>query len=436
MSNTLIVHTDGDVHNGGGYTDAYAGNWSNWHSSFDALIIQAGCTISDNGSGNIRITSAGSFGAAVVGLLVYCNFSATYDNGRYEITEVNADYIDIDLAYSTDIPTVDVRVGGALDNIDVAITSTTTSSDQILLVESSSPYNQTVAISLDGIQSCRIIGVRASDGHIYRRHLDMAMPVIKVMSTIPYLFRKTASGANPILYGVESDANNLTQHIISATIDMSISLVSVVFRNATGCSIISTAHTSGVCSDSEFVDNGGVCSNGVNRNALPIFTRCRFIRNTSGIFARTPQSFVGCLFADTTNIAMDGSNTLLLNCVFVNNGTDVRAGSATTTAWHCYFDGNLSRITGALGVAMNCLFSGDGTISADWTVWNGKDVGDVFIDKDNATVADRDYGLNSSAEDIGNFSLSENGLIGAYSFPVGEVSTVSGWDPFESMRVR
>lgn len=77
-----------------------------------ALAIIAGAAVANNGSGSCRITSAGNFGAAVVGVYAGCVFAGTYTSGSYRITAINADYIDIDLDYSADT-SADVRVGGA-----------------------------------------------------------------------------------------------------------------------------------------------------------------------------------------------------------------------------------------------------------------------------------------------------------------------------------
>ncbi len=85
------------------------------------LDIATGATISDNGSGNVRLTSASAFDDAAVGVYAYCDFSATYTDGRYAILAVDAtdNYIDIDLEYISNVPTAYVRVGGAVTEAEL-----------------------------------------------------------------------------------------------------------------------------------------------------------------------------------------------------------------------------------------------------------------------------------------------------------------------------
>jgi len=132
-----------------------------------------GGTITDSG-GSIRITSVGNFSNTLVDMYVYCDFSATYTDGSYKVTAVDAsdNYIDIDLAWSTDVPTSDCNVGGAVDTIAEATTNrveagdtikitdavTYTSADDTSIVNCSHVAATSVAIPIV------IEGVNASDG--------------------------------------------------------------------------------------------------------------------------------------------------------------------------------------------------------------------------------------------------------------------------------
>ena len=83
--------------------------------------IQAGCAVSNNGSGKVRITKVGAFNTDLVGLVTNAEFSAVYGNGRYEVIDADEseeDWIDIDLTYQAPgngEPTADVWVGGAFE---------------------------------------------------------------------------------------------------------------------------------------------------------------------------------------------------------------------------------------------------------------------------------------------------------------------------------
>jgi hypothetical protein len=82
-------------------------------SSFSRTSV-AGATISEGDNSKVRLTSAGNFdvsNALFIGATVNCDFSATYTDGDYDIVAVDTtsgNYIDIDLTYSTDVPTATV----------------------------------------------------------------------------------------------------------------------------------------------------------------------------------------------------------------------------------------------------------------------------------------------------------------------------------------
>lgn len=86
---------------------------------------QTACLVADNGSGYVRITKAGCFGSCEVGHIANVDFHVPIDvySGRYEVTLVHADYIDIDMAAQTG--TCDVNVGGAYAELQTILDNTT-----------------------------------------------------------------------------------------------------------------------------------------------------------------------------------------------------------------------------------------------------------------------------------------------------------------------
>jgi len=116
---------------GGGYTDNYAGTWANAQGTNGGSVNSAGtwggsqsaCTITNNGSGKVRVTYSGhGFDSAAVGMLANIETNdATYTDDRYEVLATNNyTYVDLDLAYVSD-KTCDIRVGGALATVNEAI---------------------------------------------------------------------------------------------------------------------------------------------------------------------------------------------------------------------------------------------------------------------------------------------------------------------------
>lgn len=76
---------------------------------YDTLGQVASCTIDSNG-GKVRLTKAGRFDTDVVGTTAYCDFSATYTDGKYTVLSQTVDAITIDLTYSSSAPTATVNV--------------------------------------------------------------------------------------------------------------------------------------------------------------------------------------------------------------------------------------------------------------------------------------------------------------------------------------
>ena len=117
-ANIFVLHPSGADTNGGGYTGNHSLTWaSSWQNgSFGPKASVTGMATSNNGSGKVRLTKAGAeFTSALVGLIANCTFSATYTSGRYEIIACpDPTELDIELAYSTDVPTAAIVIGGAI----------------------------------------------------------------------------------------------------------------------------------------------------------------------------------------------------------------------------------------------------------------------------------------------------------------------------------
>jgi len=141
--NKYICHPNGNDLNGGGFYATTGGTptppaWSDWHNNFAPTAIVNNCSIESWGASSVKIVSEGAFSASMVGSLVYCDFSDTYNDGRYVVVIANTDYIGIGLAYSSAVPTVNVRVGGAIKSPKEACAlGNGTSDDEVLF-----PCNQ------------------------------------------------------------------------------------------------------------------------------------------------------------------------------------------------------------------------------------------------------------------------------------------------------
>ena len=93
MAKTIVVggagtRADASDTNGGAFEGSRT--WSDFQGANGAAIDTAtGASISDNGSGFVRITSAGDFANSLVDVYAYCDFAATYTDGIYNITAVD-----------------------------------------------------------------------------------------------------------------------------------------------------------------------------------------------------------------------------------------------------------------------------------------------------------------------------------------------------------
>jgi hypothetical protein len=131
----------------------------------DAAAAGAGaCDVVNNGSGGVRITKAGQgyFTNCSVGLIVYVIFTATYTNGRYEMTDVDTtsgEWIDISLGYSA-VTTCSAYVGGAFDELQTALDNTDANAGSPHNVEILTNLNETFTLASDEID----IDVGGGDG--------------------------------------------------------------------------------------------------------------------------------------------------------------------------------------------------------------------------------------------------------------------------------
>lgn len=136
--NVSVVAWVGDLNAAGGCTIAtFTGTLTDYMTATGRpLVIETDqdLTLSDNGSGLLRLTKAGAFsGGLKKGTLVKGDFSATFADGIYEVVSADSeddDYIDIDLSSGgVGAETASVWVGGAYPDIATAINDSTLSED-------------------------------------------------------------------------------------------------------------------------------------------------------------------------------------------------------------------------------------------------------------------------------------------------------------------
>jgi len=105
--------------------------------------------ISNNGSGKLRITKSGAFTNTEVGMVGYFDFSATYPDDYYEVTAVDAsgNYIDILIGYTTSVPTVNVTIGGAFNDIQTAHDEVDAGYQDVTLYDNKGDSNRSATIA-------------------------------------------------------------------------------------------------------------------------------------------------------------------------------------------------------------------------------------------------------------------------------------------------
>jgi hypothetical protein len=108
--------------NGGGFIDGTAATFDNSQLANGLpLYSLIDCTIDEAVSNNIRVSKSGiNWSGVQVGQWVYCDFAATYTDGRYAVISVDTTYMELALSWSANT-TATVKVGGALDNPDDAL---------------------------------------------------------------------------------------------------------------------------------------------------------------------------------------------------------------------------------------------------------------------------------------------------------------------------
>jgi len=110
---------------------------------------QTACTITNNGSGKVRITRSSAFGFFPwLGLIANIEFSGIYDNDRYEV--INRDpaenWIDIDLDYQAPgngEPTCDCKVGGAFEKAQTVWNNTDATNGYSVTIHSNKNQSKT-----------------------------------------------------------------------------------------------------------------------------------------------------------------------------------------------------------------------------------------------------------------------------------------------------
>ena len=476
---TYILHTNGNANNGGGYTDNYIGTWSQWHSSFDALIVQAGCTISDNGFGNVRITSAGNFGTAVVGLLVYCGFSDTYDDGRYEITAVNANYIDIDLVYSTDVPTVDVRVGGALSVVDEALTlAFGTVGDELLVCcnQTTRTVYQVVAggCTLDS-EGATLLMRCVNDADGVRLTLDQLEPVFQYAAGgLPFSFLEGIFDCDAFICDASVSGSNgiITGHVTAGSSYIYCPRLTLLGNGSDGIGYAYGTHNyvhgeidtlimssfyrgmavstrfQGLNTDVRIFHNNAIAlqmGNQPGNNQSPSRTVTYFIGNVVGYSCQRfnhssmwNSVFVGNQFDIQSNRHLTNSWTVTVsNCLFDNSHAEGSIFDTNDDGTYVNFvmDNCVRRLSG--GALLKSAGFPEGNITE-----NNCDVLtiDPFVDRSGL-----DLRVKAGYSDIDKFFCADNLYIAALAdlktlkvpviFETGGASAGS-WSRFESMRVR
>jgi len=90
-------------------------------------------SVTDNGSGKVRITNVGDISIPCIGLIAHVFFDGLHVNGRYEVIAWNPiDWIDIDLAFVGN-ENCFVRVGGAFDTAQNAWNNTDASQYNVII---------------------------------------------------------------------------------------------------------------------------------------------------------------------------------------------------------------------------------------------------------------------------------------------------------------
>jgi len=117
-------HADDAADNGGGRTLAtWDGDLSDFIDTNGGPVDTAVNADVDDLVGAVRITSVGNFANTKIGHIIYCDFLATYADGRYIVMSVpDDDTATLNETWAGDTK-CDYNVGGALDAINTALTA-------------------------------------------------------------------------------------------------------------------------------------------------------------------------------------------------------------------------------------------------------------------------------------------------------------------------
>jgi len=175
----------------------------------DALHVQAGCTIDRSDGGFVRLTSAGNFATGLENIYADCDFSATYADGRYNIIGSTVNSITINLAWSSDVPTATVRVGGALSADDAGLQVAfdllpNITTDVIKLCVGSDPGATTGTITLSaGVDVDTLAGSAAE--HIIVEGVDVSGVRLIVGDTLPIITTTSDLDVALLTFGSAAD---------------------------------------------------------------------------------------------------------------------------------------------------------------------------------------------------------------------------------------
>lgn len=462
MAKTYVLHPGGADTNGGGYTANYSGSWDQWHSSFGPIDIANDATITNNGSGKVRLTKSSAFDGAMVGMLAYCDFSDTYTDGRYEILAVDAsnNYIDIDLAYDSNVPTANVTVGGAIltPKAAVAAAYAPTANGDILLV----PCNQTsqtinevdgsgdAMVCITAAYKLDIRGVNETTGALlgYRD----VWPVIRAKTGSTWaantsmLYMQSTAGSNATSYlnldKIILDGNALTPRVVRLgdnASDYVVCLwgdVKITNPASTGYAIYQYGYTNGFARTIH-IDGGGTGGTGYyNYGNRPLIAVAKYLwindfavaglNIGDGNAATVLNTMHGPIILSncTTGLISDRYNVYWNKVTFVNNVIDIRLNKYDTETRICRFYNCLFYNDNASGKIIGS--NDDGTyVSVEMYncalgVANGADVcsafvindidcvslsGDPFVDK-----SSDDYRLDPAGDDFASIYNWDTGL--------------------------
>lgn len=203
-------------------------------------------TISDNGSGKVRLTDPGAngtwFASCNTGSLALVLFSGVYDEGVYQVTVIDADSIDLpDLAFIAGANTADTNVGGIYyssaplvpfetiqDILDSPEIATTGTNERVILIDAGGNITIPATIAVDtntGVADAHIVvkGVNTVwvvDGTqpVITTGVELANGLLEFFNTVDYTewhnidFNGGGKDATKAAYCVNNETGEQSSH--------------------------------------------------------------------------------------------------------------------------------------------------------------------------------------------------------------------------------